>query len=377
VRGGDRAAHRIALMAATAPRALQFKLDQVRAWAIGVIAVTLIASGMLVVLRSMSVEEQVREYYEQALALTQVALETKESGADLRIQQTRLARSLTNGALLAPAPDAAALGATVRGLATGLDEIDKLGLSNEEQTRLTQVRAALADIRTVNSELIDTRARGEVGIETARDLAARSQQRFEVFDNTLSELVGAVRLRTVNAARSAEELNATARYWLMALFAVTLVLGVLSIMLVLRTLKANRALLSGMQQLAREDALTGAINRRGLDDVVPIEFARARTAAAIQRATQCCEARHKHGSSNCGRPICWRATAERNSRCCCPAPTPSRRSTWSTACAHRCPIGKPFRPASQPGMATKPRPRFCSEPTLRCCKRRKRAAIEQ
>ena len=64
--------------------------------------------------------------------------------------------------------------------------------------------------------------------------------------------------------------------WLIALLAVTLVLGVLAIMLALRTLKANRALLTGMQQLAREDALTGAINRRGLDDVVPVEFARAR-----------------------------------------------------------------------------------------------------
>jgi diguanylate cyclase len=111
-------------MTATVPRALQFKLDQIRPWAIGVIAVTLIAGGGLVVLRSMSVEEQVR--------------------------------------------------------------------------------------------------------------------------------------------------------WLITLLAVTLVLGALAIMLALRTLKANRALLNGMRQLAREDALTGAINRRGLDDVIPIEFARAR-----------------------------------------------------------------------------------------------------
>lgn len=111
-------------MTTTVPRALQFKLDQIWPWAIGVIAVTLIAGGGLVVLRSMSVEEQVR--------------------------------------------------------------------------------------------------------------------------------------------------------WLITLLAVTLVLGALAIMLALRTLKANRALLNGMRQLAREDALTGAINRRGLDDVIPIEFARAR-----------------------------------------------------------------------------------------------------
>ena len=111
-------------MAATVARALQFKLDQIRPWAVGAIAVALIAGGVMVVLRSMSVEEQVR--------------------------------------------------------------------------------------------------------------------------------------------------------WLTALLAGTLVLGVLASMLALRTLKANRALLNGMQRLAREDALTGAINRRGLDDVMPVEFARAR-----------------------------------------------------------------------------------------------------
>lgn len=124
VRGGERAAHRIAFMAATIARALQFKRDQIRPWAVGVIAVALIAGGLLVVLRSMSVEEQVR--------------------------------------------------------------------------------------------------------------------------------------------------------WLFALLAGTLVLGMLASMLALRTLKANRELLNGMQQLAREDALTGAVNRRGLDDVIPVEFARAR-----------------------------------------------------------------------------------------------------
>ncbi|MGZ9059699.1 MAG: GGDEF domain-containing protein, partial [Burkholderiaceae bacterium] len=61
---------------------------------------------------------------------------------------------------------------------------------------------------------------------------------------------------------------------------VTVVLGVLSVLLALRTLNANRALLGRMQQVAREDALTGAVNRRGLDDVVPVEFARAQRTGA-------------------------------------------------------------------------------------------------
>ena len=90
--------------------------------------------------------------------------------------------------------------------------------------------------------------------------------------------MGAVRLRTVAAARRADDLNLVARYALIAFSAVTLALGVLSILLTLRTLRENRSLLGDMQQLAQEDALTGAINRRGLEDAMPVDF-RARSAA--------------------------------------------------------------------------------------------------
>lgn len=159
-------------MAATALRAHPFKLDQIRPWAIVAIAAALTVSAVLVGLRSMTVEDEVRRHYEDALAVSEVAFDGQRSRAELRALQSRAERS-------------------------------------------------------------------------------------------------------VDAARQAEQLNRGARYWLLALVAVTVVLGVLSVLLALRTLNANRALLDRMQQLAREDALTGAVNRRGLDDVIPIEFARA------------------------------------------------------------------------------------------------------
>ncbi len=164
-------------MAATALRAHPFKLDQVRPWAIVAIAAALTVSAVLVGLRSMTVEDEVRRHYEDALAVSEVAFEGQRFGAELRALQTRAARS-------------------------------------------------------------------------------------------------------VDAARQSEQANRASRYWLLALVAVTVVLGVLSVLLALRTLKANRALLDRMQQLAREDALTGAVNRRGLNDVVPIEFARAQRSGA-------------------------------------------------------------------------------------------------
>ena len=164
-------------MASTALHAHPFKLDRIRPWAIIAIAAALTVSAFFVGLRSMTVEDEVRRHYEEALAVSEAAFEGQSLGADLRALQAQAARS-------------------------------------------------------------------------------------------------------VEAAREAEQMNRAARSWLLALVAVTVALGVFSVLLALRTLNANRALLDRMQQVAREDALTGAVNRRGLDDVVPVEFARAQRSGA-------------------------------------------------------------------------------------------------
>ena len=118
-----------------------------------------------------------------------------------------------------------------------------------------------------------------------------------------------------------------ARYALIAFSAVTLALGVLSILLTLRTLRENRSLLGDMQQLAQEDALTGAINRRGLEEAMPVEFSRAQRSEEplslvmidldhFKRyndrrghppAMRYFAAQRKPGASNCVRPTCWSA----------------------------------------------------------------------
>ena len=77
-------------------------------------------------------------------------------------------------------------------------------------------------------------------------------------------------------ARRADDLNLVARYALIAFSAVTFALGVLSILLTLRTLRENRSCswrhaTAGAARIA----LTGAINRRGLEDAMPVEFSRA------------------------------------------------------------------------------------------------------
>lgn len=256
-------------------RSIRYQAGRIRPSALVVLAVALMAGGVLLAIESMSVEDQMRAHYEEALALSQLALETRSSSAQLRDAQTRTARNLAEMRLLAPAPTPAALEVAETDLGAKLDEIASLHLSVEEQKRMSELKGALTQIRDVSTQLNKAGRRGGVEVDTARELAAQSQQRFEAFETSLAELVGAVRLRTVSAARRADDLNLVARYALIAFSAVSLALGLLSLLLTLRTLQDNQRLFDRMQQLAQEDALTGAINRRGLDDALPIEFSRA------------------------------------------------------------------------------------------------------
>lgn len=247
----------------------------IRQSAVVVLAFALLIGGVLLAVESMSVEDQVRTSYEEALALSHLALETQQASTQLRNDQLRAARSLAQMTLLAPARDAVQLQAAVTRLGGKLEEIGGFHLSAEEGSLLAELKNTLKSIGDINTWFADARGRDDQSVGTARELAALSEQRFEAFTNSLSALVGAVRLRTVAAARRADDLNLVARYALIAFSAVTLALGVLSILLTLRTLRENRSLLGDMQQLAQEDALTGAINRRGLEDAMPVEFSRA------------------------------------------------------------------------------------------------------
>jgi len=247
----------------------------IRPAAVVTLAVALMIGGVLLAIESLAVDHQVRQNYEEALALSQIALETKHSSAVLRNWQARVAQRLTQTPSLSPTPDIASLETAMTGLVAKLDEMLSFRLSADEQIKLADLKRALAEVGNVNTLLLDASHRNDSGVGTAREIAALSQQRSEAFENSLAELVGAVRLRTLTAARRADQLNVIARYALIGFAAVTSALALVSVLLMLRTLKENRTVLARMKQLAREDALTGAINRRGLEDVLPVEFSRA------------------------------------------------------------------------------------------------------
>jgi diguanylate cyclase (GGDEF)-like protein len=215
-----------------------------RQFAIGVLAAVLMAGGVFLAARSMDVDRQVHHRFEQALVLSQLALETQQLSAELRGASTA-------------APGTEPLKSTIDQLRIKLGQMGAFQLSASERDELQQLQSALDDVERAT---------------VPRDSANRD---FAAFEQALERLVGAVQARTMDAVRRAEAFGEVARISVIAFSAITVVLGLLLAVLALRTLRANRRLMNRLEHLAREDALTGAANRRGLDDALPVEFARA------------------------------------------------------------------------------------------------------
>lgn len=211
---------------------------------IGVVAAVLMAGGVYLAIRSMDVDREVHQRYERALSLSQLVLDAHQLSSELRDLQA------APGQASGGAPRAEAFRATVAQLQSRLAQLDAFALSEDERSNLRQLHRVLDNLPTSRT---DARA----------------------FEQAVERLVDTMRLRTLDAVRRAEAFGEVARISVVAFAALTVALGLLLAVLTLRTLKANRQLMSRLEHLAREDALTGAANRRGLDDALPVEFARA------------------------------------------------------------------------------------------------------
>jgi hypothetical protein len=215
------------------------QLGYTRQFMIGVLTAVLMAGGVFLAARSMDVDREVHERYEQALRLSQLALDTHQLSAELREVQWD-----------ATTASEAAFGSTVGRLQDKLAQIGAYELSDNERSELQQLQGAL-------------------------DTLARSRSGTRSFEQSAERLVDTLRLRTLDAVKRAEAFGEMARVSVVVFAAITVALGILLAVLTLRTLKANRQLMNRLEHLAREDALTGVANRRGLDDALPVEFARA------------------------------------------------------------------------------------------------------
>jgi len=110
---------------------------------------------------------------------------------------------------------------------------------------------------------------------------ARYQEALSVAERALDahRLGGAsakVSSRAMEASRSGRFLNQIAAYTVALSILLALSFGTMFGVLLWRSQKASRDAMGMLDRLAREDGLTGITNRRGLDEGIAIELARAR-----------------------------------------------------------------------------------------------------
>jgi diguanylate cyclase (GGDEF)-like protein len=231
-------------------RSTERQAGWVRQLWLGGLALVLLATGVALVLRAMFVDRSMHERFEQALRLAQWALQLQHVTADLRSPQIH-----------SHTPAGADALAEARALLSRMHEAD---LTENERARLATLDGEVAKLDAGST-----------------DTAGRDTD-FERIDDALAGLLAAVRQRTAEAAAEAASFHDLARAGLLAAAALAVLFGVALALLMMRALTESRRQLGHLGQLAHEDSLTGILNRRGLDDRLPLEIARAqRTGAAL------------------------------------------------------------------------------------------------
>ena len=204
---------------------------------LGLVALVLVLFGAFLFSRALQADEDARVLYRESLALAQAGFEAQLLLNELRTPNTD-ARSA-----IAP-------------LRRKLDEIGGLHLTGAERQDLGDIERAVE----------------------ATELDPAAQHRATLLqgsDRRLLALVTSVRDRTESTATAAHRFRDFALYGLLAVTVLTLTTALTLVALAMRTLSAHRERLGELDQMAHEDALTGVVNRRRLDETLPIELARA------------------------------------------------------------------------------------------------------
>jgi diguanylate cyclase (GGDEF)-like protein len=235
---------------------------------IGVLAFAMLVFATLVLLLELRLNEGVQSRYQQALTIAQRALDAHHLAASLAREQLRRQAEPT-------APGDSGRGteqerrrlqdelAQVR---ADLQRIRELVLSPQERGQLARLEAALAQAARIALQPPEA------------DPAAPDRYRvhFETIANSLDALSASVAERALAVGERSRYLDLIARYTLFVAALLAVSFGGLFGLLMWRSQMASREVMAVLDRMAHEDGLTGITNRRGLDDGLTIELARAR-----------------------------------------------------------------------------------------------------
>jgi diguanylate cyclase (GGDEF)-like protein len=232
------------------------------------LALAVLLFATLVLLIEVRVNEEVEARYQQALAIAQGALDAHRLASELARRQERLAGELQ----LSPGADAPAARsertrAALLQLAQQIDRLRELPLTEQEHGQFRQIHASLSAVAL---------AAEQAPSGSALSGPALYRQQFESIAAALDSLSSSVSARALKATERSRFLNQVARYTLALAVLFALSFGTLFGVLMWRSQMASREVMAALDRMAREDSLTGITNRRGLDEGLAIELARAR-----------------------------------------------------------------------------------------------------
>jgi diguanylate cyclase (GGDEF)-like protein len=246
---------------------------------LGALAIAVFGAGIVLALRSMDGERELRTRYGQTLELAHTALQAAQLASDLRGLQTTMARSLDGSLPASAAPQAPALMAATAELKARTAELAQLVADLGGANPAAEIDSLLAGTDRLNTQLAAASERGALPQPSARALVAQADSQLHEFDVAITRLVADARNRTMAADLLVSQSSKVAQIGLLAFSGMALLLGLSLAVLMVRTTRANRGLVNELQLVARQDPLTGVTNRRGLSDTLTLEFARAARSA--------------------------------------------------------------------------------------------------
>lgn len=245
---------------------------------LALLTATLMGSGVALALRALQIEDSLNDRYDEALTLAEESLEVHDALSDLRVLQARYAASLAERGADSQSADATLRATLNAGELLG-QKVARLRRFNSSAARphpvdrIDRVIESLA--RTNVNARAALRTEGSDARRARDELLQAAESQFETIDLALNDLLKLARNETAHLSQRARGYSTFVRQSLIALSAAALLLGALLGWLNWRSLQANARLLGQMSQLAHQDGLTGAVNRRGLDERLPQELARA------------------------------------------------------------------------------------------------------
>lgn len=244
--------------------------------AAGGVALTLMIMGVSLAQRALWLDSQSYRAFAHSTQVSGLVIEIQRLATELRAWQAAvLLDVITHPAdePIADHIDLARLRASVERIESYINALELVAPPGAE---VAQLRTTLRELDAASAKGFEELARSHRARPAASArLMELNAPLFDELDRGLATLVESLTAETRDLLVDTQARNANAQAALLGMSGAALVLALVSALMALRTRRHNTQLMQQLETLVEQDALTGIVNRRGLDRRLPHELGRA------------------------------------------------------------------------------------------------------